>query len=79
MTNIDFTKIVSNLPLDFDTSPDGCETESYLSVLEGVDISENEKRELIHFLWSVCESVVHIGFGIDPVQTALNTKSEVNR
>jgi len=51
----------------------------YLPMLENMDISEEEKIELIHWLWKTMESFVDRAFGVHPVQQATkkNTHSDL--
>ncbi|MEM7651526.1 MAG: hypothetical protein AAF204_05540 [Pseudomonadota bacterium] len=43
--------------------------EKYLSQVEGWDISQTQKQELIHTLWNFFVSCAQIGLGIHPVQS----------
>ena len=49
-------------------APDGCTFEDYLSDLEGLDLSEDEKRELIATVWIMIDTLLRIEFGLDPTQ-----------
>ena len=42
--------------------------EKYRHYVEGFDLSEAEKTELIHTVWAIMESFVDRAFGLDPVQ-----------
>ena len=42
----------------------------YLPMLENMDISDEEKIELIHWLWKTMGSFVDSAFGVHPVQQA---------
>ena len=44
---------------------------SYLVYLEGSDLSEAQKIDLIRTVWSVMESFIDSAFGIHPEQQAL--------
>ncbi len=48
----------------------------YLAFLEGSDVSEEQKRELIETLWSIVVSFVDLGFGVHPLQQALPEECE---
>lgn len=43
--------------------------------LDDPDISEDEKRELIEVIWSIVVSVIDLGFGVHPVQQAIQDTS----
>ena len=49
-------------------APDGCTVEDYLSDLDGLDLSEAEKRELIATVWIMIDTLLRIEFGLDPTQ-----------
>jgi len=51
----------------------------YLPMLENMDISHEEKIELIHWLWKTMEGFVDRAFGVHPVQQATkkNTRSDL--
>ena len=49
---------------------DGCDVESYLSMLDDIDASETDKKELIHTLWSIIETIVLTQFRLDPASVA---------
>ena len=51
-----------------DGAPDGCTFEDYLRDLEGLDLSETEKRELIATVWIMIDTLLRIEFGLDPTQ-----------
>ena len=42
--------------------------EKYRKHVERFDLSEEQKVELIHTVWTIMESFVDRAFGIDPVQ-----------
>lgn len=44
----------------------------YLPMLEGMDLSYDQKVELIHDLWHIMESFVDRAFGIHPDQQMSN-------
>jgi len=62
-----------------DVAPNGCDVETYLAMMDKKfkDVPESDKRELIHFLWNLCETAIGIRVGLDPVQVAL--KNQINR
>ena len=62
--------IISDLWIGSD-QPDGCYTDDFLVDLEGADIPESEKRELIHNIWYILETIVRIRLGLDPTQNLL--------
>lgn len=47
---------------------DGCTFADYLSDLEELDLSEEEKRELIATVWIMVDTLLRIEFGLDPTQ-----------
>lgn len=72
-----------------DVAPNGCDVETYLAMMDKSfsQVPESDRRELIHYLWNLCETVIGVQFGVDPVQVALrnqknttpkNTDSMVN-
>ena len=48
--------------------------EAYAPFLEDADISDDDKRQLIEALWSVVVSFVQLGYGLSPVQQALEAR-----
>lgn len=44
--------------------------EVYAQALEGSNLSDDEKRELIEIMWSIVVSFVDLGYGVHPVQQA---------
>lgn len=62
---------LSPLP-GMNVSPTGRRVEvdvaAYEHFLEGADLTEDEKREIIEALWSIIVSFVDLGFGVHPVQ-----------
>ena len=51
-----------------DGAPDGCSVEDYLADLEEVNLSGDEKRELIATVWIMVDTLLRIEFGLDPTQ-----------
>lgn len=49
--------------------------EEYWPDLDGYDLSDDEKRQLIHTLWNMMESVVDSALGTHPVQQAVKAKA----
>jgi hypothetical protein len=49
--------------------------DKYWPYLDGYDLNDSEKRELIHTLWSMMESFVDSAFGTHPVQQCLKAKA----
>ena len=62
-----FAVIASELGANGDAS-DGCTFEDYLSDLDGLDLSEDEKRDLIATVWIMIDTLLRIEFGLDPTQ-----------
>jgi hypothetical protein len=62
--------------------PDGLESfyamqpdyEDYWADLDGYELSDEEKRQLIHTLWTMMESFVDSAFGVHPVQQAIKAR-----
>lgn len=46
----------------------------YQSLLDDVDISDEQKREFIETMWMIMVQFVDMGFGIEATQLALNSK-----
>lgn len=74
--DVDLLSVLPMLLGDTDTAPDGCDVESYLAMLDELDVSDSDKRVLIHTLWTLIETLLGIRFGVDPVSQALDAKSE---
>lgn len=49
--------------------------EDYWADLDGYDLSDEEKRQLIHTLWTMMESFVDSAFGVHPVQQATKARA----
>lgn len=43
----------------------------YLAYLDGTNLSEAQKIELLQTLWSIMSAFIDLAFGTDPVQQAL--------
>lgn len=54
--------------------PEGLELDTYLEMLEGFDLSEDEKRELVRTLGVMMEGLLDIHFGTDPVSLVLKER-----
>ncbi|WP_346894784.1 hypothetical protein [uncultured Roseibium sp.] len=54
-------------------SPD---METLRRYVEGFDLPEDKKIDLIHTVWRIAESFVDRAFGDDPVQHCLELKAE---
>ncbi|MCV6574353.1 MAG: hypothetical protein OIF58_01320 [Cohaesibacter sp.] len=50
----------------------------YGTFLEGLDCSDEEKRELIEVLWNIMVAFVDLRFGIHPAQLVANKACELN-
>ncbi len=70
-----FAVIASELGANSD-APDGCTFEDYLSDLEGLDLNEDEKRELIATVWIMIDTLLRIEFGLDPTQQIWGQKPD---
>ena len=44
--------------------------EKYQALLDGEDVSEADKQELLQTLWNIITEFVSLGFGVHPVQQA---------
>lgn len=53
--------------------------EKYRKYVDRFDITEAQKVELIHTLWSIMESFVDRAFGVDPVQLCRKETLAQNR
>lgn len=75
-TNLEgFPDVQDLLPMllgQTDAAPNGCDVEAYLAMMDKKfeKLPETEKRKLIHYLWNLCEAVIGVQFGVDPVQLA---------
>jgi len=49
--------------------------ELYADALENSDLTDDEKREFIETLWGIIVAFVDLGFGIHPLQQALEEGS----
>lgn len=58
------------IPSPFDNA------DEYLGMLDGLDIKDADKRDLIHTLQILIETIVGIRFGVDPVTLELRDRSE---
>lgn len=52
------------------------DVEKYLPYVEGFDISEEQKAELLKNLWSIMRSFVEIGWGLDTLQVCIPALKE---
>ncbi len=52
--------------------------EYYQSFLDDMDISDEKKRELIETLWNIVVQFVDLGFGIAPIQQAIQEDQKDN-
>lgn len=50
------------------------DVEYYQSLLDDVDISEEQKQEFIETMWAIMVQFVDMGFGIEATQLALDSK-----
>ena len=67
----DLTDLLPLLMGQTDCAPDGCDVALYLARLdESFDIDAAAKRELVHFLWQLMETLIAIQFGLDPLSVA---------
>lgn len=71
-----FAVIASELGANSD-APDGCTFEDYLSDLEGLDLSDDEKREVIATVWIMIDTLLRIEFGLDPTQQIWGQKPDI--
>ena len=59
-----------------DTTQIGFDFEKYAHFLEGADLTDDQKRELLAALWNVLSEFVMLGFGVHPIQQACGQLSE---
>lgn len=45
------------------------DVEKYQAYLDGADMTEEQKEEFLHALWSIIVSFVDLGFGVHPMQS----------
>lgn len=60
---------------DCDHAPDGCDTETYLAMLDTLDAPQGQKREFIRILQTLIDTVIGISFGVDPATLELKSRS----
>lgn len=56
--------------------PDGFDRESYLEALDNLDLTEEEKDQIIAACYQLCETVIAHRFGVDPETIAQDRKRE---
>ncbi len=49
----------------------GIDVEKYQSYLDDVDLSDEQKKELLEALWMIMRTFIDIGFGLHPLQQVL--------
>lgn len=59
------------------SEPSGCDTAFYLSKLEGADMDDISKTELVHTLWRMMDSVIRMQFGFDSLTHIMNEKAAI--
>lgn len=52
------------------------EIETYLPYLDGLDLTLEQKTEIIHTVWNFMESQVDQAFGIHPVQEIIDCREK---
>ena len=70
--------LVGDLPRDVSQSgsPLVFDVTRYLSYVEDADVSEAQAKELLESLWAIVVGFVDLGFGVSPIQQAMD-KSHV--
>lgn len=48
----------------------------YLAMIEDMEATEAQKRELLQTLWAIMVSIADLGLGLDPVQMLLSQNSD---
>lgn len=61
---------------DCDHAPHGCDTQSYLAMLDTHDVPEVDKRAVIHTLYHLIETLLGIHFGVDPATLELDARGQ---
>lgn len=54
----------------------GFDPSLYIHFLKDSSLSEAQKTELLHDLWKILSGFVQLGFGIHPIQQAMDDKAE---
>lgn len=52
--------------------------DEYMSDLEGLDFTEEQKVEFLRTMWWIMSAMVNLGFGIDSVIPAFQKASEID-
>jgi len=68
--NIDLGELLRAIINDPNTHIEGCDIQLYLSKLDALDAPEEDKKEFIHTLWSIIETIILTQFRIDPITVA---------
>ncbi len=66
--------VLALLVLDPQLQFDECDMAVFMEVLKDEDMDEKEKRELIHTLGQLIQTLMQIQLGLDPVSDALAAK-----
>jgi len=72
----DLGALLRGLTNDPDAHIDGCDVSIYLEMLDDIDASDNDKKELIHTLWSVIETIILTQFKMDSASLIHNQKQQ---
>lgn len=54
-----------------------CDPEKYLSLADTLEISREQKIEVIRIVWGIMEACIDKAFGIHPVQNACGIEGEM--
>jgi hypothetical protein len=52
------------------------DAKEYMAHLDGLDLTDAQKHQMLEALWSIMVSFVDLGFGIHPVQQAMEPARE---
>lgn len=52
----------------------GFDYSRYEHLLEDSNLNHDEKQEVLHALWSIISNFIQLGFGVHPVQQAMDAK-----
>jgi len=82
--DIDIPDLETLLPIllgDTSAIPNGYDVETFVALMDDKfnSLPKTDKRELIHFLYNLCEIVIGIQFGVDPTQISLRAQKETSQ
>lgn len=76
------SEIVTKLDLDrADGGRSGLvfDVTKYMGFVEGMDLTEGQARQMLEAIWSIVVGFVDLGFGVHPVQQAMDKSQKLER